>query len=341
MPLFRRTLNMSLTRRTFIGLGSIFAYGSALRGPSLFSAETQALAGGLPFSVDERKVLAFVRGYTANFRVVGASVLGRIRKGEFGELYLVAEVDARGLMPTALREAKFAGLHAEGNRLSFALADADVTIENLLPDLFAARLAAMEKAEGNVFAHDALAFNPETRELSDPFGAQSGGVKIINTASTGPAALDVALRGTTEAAMFGIPEAKDFTHWKTLLLGAVATDDDARKFAAVFLQHLATLSEKLPSGGVETLLRSRLVSSALKLARNMDAVAAAARFKKLRGKSGVEITDAAVWLATLISPEIKSNGSDGAATTLFRNGTRFQVLRSRAALAQAQTILQG
>ena len=332
---------MPLTRRTFLGLGSLAACGAAAGGCPLFAAETQALPGGLPFSLDEKKTLAFVRSYTANFRVVGASVLGRIRKGEFGELHVLAEVDARGPFHGALAGAKFAGMHAQENSLTFPLADVDVTIENLLPDLFAARLAAMGKREGNAFAHDALACNLETGELSDPFAAQAGGVKLTDTTFTGPAALDVALRGTLEAALLGISEEKSFVKWKSGVLGADATAGDAQRLAVVFLQHLTTLADRLPGGSTEALLRSRIVATALKKARGTDADAAIARFKKLRAKSGIEISNAAVWLAALMAQEIKTNAAGGAATVWFRNGTRFQVLRSRAALAQAQAVLQG
>ena len=339
---------MSLTRRTFIELGSLIACGTAAGGPSLFAAAAQVLPGGLPFSVDEKNVLAFVRSYSADFRLVGASVLGRIRRGEFGELHLLADAGDRGRLFDALARVKFAGLHAQGNSLTCAFADTDVTIENLPTGEFSARLAALGNPEGNAFAHDALACNPETRELSDPFAAQTGGVKLTGGTFSepaalpgGPSALDTVLRGTFDAANLGLPDGKDFAAWKARVLGAAAPAEDARKIAEIFLRHLATLAGKLPASGIEALLRSHLVASALKRAYGADAGKAAAEFKKLRGKSGMEITNAALWLAALIAPAIKGQAKDAAATAWTMHGTRFQALRSRAALAQAQAVLQG
>ena len=335
---------MSLTRRTFIGLGSLAACGTALRTRSLFAADDAGQE--LAFSLNEKNALAFVRSYSADFRVVGASVLGRIRKSEFGELHLLVDAGDRRRLFGALSTVKFAGIYAEGNSLSCAFADVDVTIENLSTGDFSARLAALGKPAGNTFAHDALAYDPETKKLSDPFAAQTGGVKLANDTPGDPAALpggsaalDTVLRGTFDAAQFGLPEGSDFTAWKTRVLGAVARAEDARKFAEIFLRHLATLAGKIPAAGIETLLRSRLVASALRQTYGADAGKATAEFKRLRGKSGLEISDAALWLAALIGPAIKRRAADAAATAWAMHGTRFQTLRSRAALAQAQTLV--
>lgn len=335
---------MSLTRRTFIGLGSLAACGTALRTRSLFAADDAVQE--LAFSLNEKNALAFVRSYSADFRVIGASVLGRIRKNEFGELHLLVDAGDRRRLFGALSAVKFAGLYAEGNSLSCAFADVDVTIENLSTGDFSARLAALGKPAGNVFAHDALSYNPETKELSDPFAAQTGGVKLTGgtpgepaALPEGPAALDAVLRGTFDAAQFGLSEGSDFAAWKTRVLGAVARAEDARKFAEIFLRHLATLAGKLPASGIEALLRSRLVASALRQAYGADTGKAATEFKRLRGKSAVEITNGALWLAALIAPAIKRRAADAAATAWVMHGTRFQALRSRAALAQAQTLV--
>jgi DNA-binding GntR family transcriptional regulator len=124
------------------------------------------------------------------------------------------------------------------------------------------------------------------------------------------------------------------------VLRSAARDIDAAKLSAVFLQNLASLAGKVPSTKIVALLRTRLISSALKKALGIDAGEAIATFEASRKSAHADTTDAALWLAALISPEIESNEADGAALTWLRGGTRFQVIRSRTALAEATTFLR-
>jgi hypothetical protein len=181
---------MSFNRRNFLRLGSLIACGTAIGGPSLIAAAPRVLSAGLPLVPGDETVLAFVRSYSGNFRIVGVSVLGRIRTSGLRALHIIAEVNDADRMAAVLPGAPFRGIYTENNTVTFALADVDVTIENLLPDVFAARLASMAKRSGNAFAHDALSYNPETQELSDPFNAHSSALKIVNKTFGGPAALE-------------------------------------------------------------------------------------------------------------------------------------------------------
>ena len=331
---------MTYNRRSFIGLGSFVACGAALNVPALFAAAvSRVLPGGLPLLAGDEAVLAFVRGYSTNFRVVGATVLGRIRTSGMRALHVIVEVKNADALQAVLTGAPFADIYADGNTLTFTLADVDVTIENLLPEVFAARLVAMGKRSGNAFAHDALVYNPETHLLSDPFAARSGAVKLVNKTFGGPAALEVALRGMLEAKQLLLPQSLDFSEWKGRVLRMIARAADSRKLSENFLQQIATLAEKLPPGGMEALLRSRLIATALKQVFGMDTAAVIAEFKRLRASTSADTTDAALWLALLIAPEIEANAYDGAATTWLQSGSRFQVLRSRRAMAQARTFL--
>lgn len=322
-------------------MGSLIACGTALGGPSLLAAVPRVLAGGLPLINGDAAVLAFVRSYSGNFRIVGASVLGRIRTSGLRALHIIAEVNDPVRMAAVLAGAPFAGIYTEENTMTFALADVDVTIENLVPEVFAARLSKLAKRAGNAFAHDALSYNPATQELSDPFSARSSTLKLVNKTFGGPAALAVALRGKLEAAQLGLAQGEDFAGWKGRVLRAIARAGDARKHAENFLQQLAALADKLPPGGVEGLLQSRLIATALKQVFGINAADAVAEFKALRAVAGADTTDAAIWLAVLIRPEISNNLTVGAATLWLQSGTRFQVLRSRRALAQAEAIIQG
>ncbi len=336
----QKLARMIINRRNFLRFGSLIACGTAMGGTSLFAATSAMMKGGLPMVEGDASVLAFVKGYSSDIRIVGASVLGRIRTSGLRTLHILAKAGDLGRMASVLTRAPFSGIYTEGNTFSFALADVDVTIENLLPEVFAARLAAMAKRAGNAFAHDALSYNPETKEISDPFSARASTIKLVNKTFGGPAALAVALRGRLEASQLGIAQGEDFALWKNRVLRAIARSADARKLAENFLQQLATLADKLPPGGVDALLRTRLISTALKQVFQINASEAVAAFKQLRKTSGPETPDSAIWLAVLIGPEIQSNAADGAATTWLQRGPRFQAMRSRRALAKAAAILE-
>ena len=329
---------MPTTRRSFIEIGSLAACGTALNAPSLRAA-TAALPGGLPLFENDQAVLAFVRTYSANFRITGASVLGRIRTSGLRALHVLAETPDVARLKSALAAPPFQGIHATGTTLSFALPDVDATIENLPSAAFLARLIAMRRFAGTAFAHDGLACDPQTGQVSDPFAARTGAVKMVDRSFTGPAALDVALRGTLEAAQLGLPEGNDFAVWKRGVLGAAAPAADARKLAAIFLRQLASLAGKLPAATVTALVCSRLISTALAQACEIDAAGDIAAFKELRAKIGGQVSNAAVWLLALIGPEIETDARNGAATIWLMDGTRFQFIRSTAALAQARTVL--
>jgi hypothetical protein len=330
----------SLNRRSFIGLGSLAAVGVALNAPSLSGAVSRPLKGGLPMMSGDEAALSFVQTYSSNVRVVGSTVLARIRTTGSRGLHLIAEVTDLKKMEAALPSAPFTGVYANENTLQFALPDVDVTVENLVPEAFASRMTAMTKRAGNAFAHDALAYDPATQQLSDPFHARVGGVRVVNKTFAGAAALDVALRGTVEAGQMGLAPSEDFTGWKGRIIRQIAKNKDATAMAGKFLQQLATLAERLPAKTVESLLHSRLVSTALQQVFGMNTADAIARYPEVRSKAGAAYSNAAVWLAVLLEPEIRSNAADGAALTWLQGGTRFQVVRSRKALTQAQALLE-
>jgi hypothetical protein len=330
---------MKINRRAFLGLGSLITCGTILHPGALFAATQIVLKNGLPLRDGDGSVFDFVKKYSSNFRVVGASVLGRIRTSGLRTLHIIAEVADLSQMQGALANAPFSEIFSHDNTLSFVTGEIDVTIENLLPDVFAARLASMLKRGGNAFAHDALAYNPETQQLSDPFHARVGGLRIVNKTFGGPAALNVVLRGTLEASQMGLQQSEAFIQWKRSVLRLFARSDDAQKLVELFLQQLSTFAEKLPTQNIEKILKSHLVASAFKQVFGVDVVEIIAEFAAMRPTLDAEFSNAALWIALLLKPEIESNAFDGAATTWIQNGNRFHVLRSRVALAKARELI--
>jgi hypothetical protein len=131
---------MKINRRSFVSSGSLVACGMALNATSLVAAVPRALP--LPLCANAAAVLVYVRSYSANFRVVAAPAPGS--EGGLRKLHLLVEMADVSRWPATMAKARFAHIgastRAQGNTLSFAFNGLDVTIENLTPAVFAARL---------------------------------------------------------------------------------------------------------------------------------------------------------------------------------------------------------
>ena len=130
---------MTFDRRSFIGFGSLLACGTVLNAPFLAAAVPRAaVAVALPLCADGEAVLAYVRSYSADFRVLHAP-----RPGGAGGFHLLAEVADLNHWPEAMARAPFTRIRAGGNTLAFELNGVDVKIENLTPEIFSARVASL------------------------------------------------------------------------------------------------------------------------------------------------------------------------------------------------------
>lgn len=127
---------MTLDRRTFLRLGSLVACGTALNASPLVAAVSRAL----PLGAEGEAVLTYVRSYSSDFRTVETAEPGA---GGSRKLHLVAEVADLNHWPAAMARVPFTRVRASGNTLAFALDGLDVTIENLTPEIFSARLASL------------------------------------------------------------------------------------------------------------------------------------------------------------------------------------------------------
>jgi hypothetical protein len=130
-----------------------------------------------------------------------------------------------------------------------------------------------------------------------------------------------------------------FANWQTRNLALGANVGTAQALVETFLGKLATIAEKTPPDSIRALLRTRALSSALLRVLGVKVAAVIAEFDRRRTELSGEFSNAALWLALLLGPEIESEAADGAATTWLQRGTRFDVLRSRRALAAAHRFL--
>jgi hypothetical protein len=129
---------MKINRRSFVSTGSLVACGMALNATSPVAAAPRTL----PLCANGEAVLDYVRSYSANFRVVEASTPAG--EGGLRKLHLLVKMPDVSRWPAAMARARFAHIgapaRAQGNTLTFAFKGLDVRIENLTPEVFAARL---------------------------------------------------------------------------------------------------------------------------------------------------------------------------------------------------------
>jgi hypothetical protein len=82
-----------------------------------------------------------------------------------------------------------------------------------------------------------------------------------------------------------------------------------------------------------------VVSTALASALSIDVEVAIAAFDEKRAVSSGEISNGSLWLAALLNVNISADAEPNDVFTWLRQGTRFEVLRSRKALSQARELL--
>ena len=129
---------MKHNRRTFLGLGSLAACGVALNAPSLFKPAARVLPGGGAPVAEGAAVLDFVRGYSSNYHVIETP----LHMSGSRALHVLAEIADVSRLCDAFARMPAARIHAQGNTLRFTIADLEVSVENLVPELFAARMGA-------------------------------------------------------------------------------------------------------------------------------------------------------------------------------------------------------
>ena len=335
---------MTLNRRRFFTTAWAAACAGALTGnPSLEAAVfTKTLSAPLLTDPAEAAVLAFLRQYSPEVRLIGAGVLARVHQSSPRSLdFLVAVPELSRLVAALSEPLPFAidvpGLLTNGNTISFAIAGIDFVVENLTPAEFTSRLNGLLRVGSIAFAHDALSWHPGSRTVSDPFSATTRNVlALVNPTVSGATAVDVALRGAAEARALGLTLGPDFTQWQRRTLRLLAAAKRAPLLTAAFLRRLVTTRNTLPPETVAALLLSRTVSSALGQALGVDVPAAVARFNQLRPTLDGAVSNTALWLALLLGPALAPDATASPLLTWAQTGTPLQNSRAQAALAAAR-----
>jgi len=291
-------------RRSFLRAGSLLVCGAVLRPRSLF-AQAQTM-GVLSFNATELKLLDFISTYSSVARITGASVLSHFRPENNSGLRVLVQVDDFVKAADALLHSPFNKFYAKENSISFVAQNSGHVIENLSAGDFARRLAQLSGKDNVVFAHDALSYDPISKQLDDPLGALTGNeVKLVNRPAKTPEALAVAMRGTGEARTARIPEGADFANWKAQLMKSTATSKAAYPIAASFVRQLPAFAALAGSDDVKSALSTPLISSVIKPALGMTAKQAIGEFDRVRAIFGQSYSDAGVWLYVVLGKQVK------------------------------------
>jgi hypothetical protein len=327
---------MYSNRRSFLRVGSLLLCGSMLRPRGLFAFTAEKGPAVLSFNAEELRLLDFVASYSSVARIIGASVLGRMRPDSGCGLQVLVQVTDFVRLANALPGAPFKNIFTKGNALSFtSLGSADV-IENLSPEEFAARLAALSAKEKIVFAHDAISYDPIGKVLDDPFGAlEAGELKLINPPAKTPVALEVALRGTGEARAAEVPEGESFATWKAQLVKSVAHPKAAYPIAAAFVRSVPALTALAGADEVKTALATPLVSSSIKAALGLSSKSVIGEFDRVREIFGQSYGDGGVWLYVLLGQQKKKDPRGWIEPSLAENAPWRRALNDAALIEEA------
>ncbi len=129
-----------MKRRAFIASGLLVAAGTVLQLPS-----AAGLAPALPGPDDVtspgmQRLVDYVRQYSGRWQLLQAA---KPQRSATREVHLLVELTDLNRWPEALSHMPFPNIRAQGNALRFPLEGWNVTVENLMPDLYRTRLAPL------------------------------------------------------------------------------------------------------------------------------------------------------------------------------------------------------
>ncbi|MGC3988451.1 MAG: hypothetical protein QM796_01955 [Chthoniobacteraceae bacterium] len=327
---------MISSRRQFIHR-SLLATGAALflkSGPLALAGEASS------FSLDatDAAALAFIRRYTANTIFTGGSVAARRQGLTAASTSLIAEVKDFALLAHTLSGSDaqaLGGLYAEGSQVAFTLGGRSFEVENLSSDTFAARRANFTTCRDLTFAHEAQQFSPASGTISDPLHSQNK-LTLLRSRKSLAARLADVINGHLATKQFGLqPDDAFKIHQKTLVENIANRFNTASEVMTVLTGNVVAMADMVSSQFIINLLQTPLLSSAFTKAFGLRTGRVISQFKSLRSSTGSDTSDAALWLALTLSPQIEDNTVDPWIETTSRSRT----LSARKALGQARSII--
>ena len=186
-----------------------------------------------------------------------------------------------------------------------------------------------------VFAHDALTYDPATKEFADPFGALGAELKLVTRPATTVASVEAALRGTGEARAAGLVEGTDFVQWKAELFASTAHSTAAQPIAAAFVKRLPAFSALAGTDAVKLAVATPLISSAVKSALGLNSRSVIGEFDRVRAIFGQSYRDGAVWLYVLLGQQMRTGTRGWITADLFEDAYWREAFTNAGLIEQA------
>lgn len=338
-----------LCRRDFVTRCGLAAIGGLLLPSLVSSVSLQAAVPANRFlTAGDQTVLKLLSKYGADTYLHGSSVFARAAgvaaTGDPVEvLVLVNDYEKLFAFLHSAAIKRLGVVRADGNRLNFRFRGTAYTVTNAGADDFRQTVANLSStaagASGTTvaaaFTYQTLLYHPSTDAVLDP--ALSLKKQRIELAAqpTGDlkSQFQTVLQGWLAAKQYGLPFGKMFKKFQRALLTSETTPAAAQQVAQAFVQNITALSSAYDAASLRTLLLSPLVAGSLNTVLHVNAEAVADRVEALRSTTAADTSDAAIWLAVLLAPQLK----DGTAGQWI-NGTDAP---SRVALDAASQLAQG
>jgi hypothetical protein len=265
----------------------------------------------VPLSPADEVVLQWVRSYASAVRFAGSGVVGKLRGSAQPATHLLARVDNLALLPAVLTgPLPFDGamVFAQGNTFTFTFAGTEFTIDNLVPAAFTAALAARSARATTNFATDGVTWDPLTQTISDPFhGTGVKSLKLVNPGTNMAAVFTTLLRSLAESDAANVELDASFTaYWRRIMARTSLTVAESAGILRELIRQLPEIADRRPAQDVRALLLTPMVKNTLWRQLRLVSATVVAQFAALRANTPATVSDAGVWLAILLAPQIKS-----------------------------------
>lgn len=320
--------NTTIGRREFFHRAALAsALGLVGSGVDMVEAATaRPLAVSLNLAAQDQTVLAWLRGFASQIRLVGAGVFSRLRGDADAAAHWLAAVPDLAALGEIFSSAPFAGLYTSGSTLFFTIGGREVSIELLPVEAFSAKLNELARAKVK-FDHDSLVYDPETGRLTDPLRSKgTRGLRLRRGDADNVRAFAVVMSGLVESHRLHLPLGAGFKRLRNRVLRANGSKPEvAERVCAELFARLVTWTGLAPRAEIEFVLKSRLVSSSVRTAMGLEVRAAVASVNATLG--GDQAPNPQAWVAALGASDPQSK-----AAGWLRNGSRFDQLRTHAIL---------
>lgn len=319
----RHAAQISLGRRQFLHRAGLATAGFFLTN----RAPAATVSVAIPLAAQDQVVLDWLRDFATQVRLVGSSVLARLRGDTKAPAHWVVAVSRLGVLPEVLGTANFAGLYTSGSTAFFTVGGCEVSVEILPLEDFPARLKNLGRG-GVGYDYETLSYDPIAGQLTDPLRSRGmRGMRVTRTTRDVAASFAQMLDGLISSRQLDLERSDAFRRLRSRVLSySGANPDVADAVCTALIERFVTWVSTAPVEEIAVVLTSRLVAGSLRTTFGIEARSAVAAVKASLAGDSAPNPDA--WVQALF-------GASPAALGRLQNGNRFDQLRAWALLTPA------